>query len=94
MKIDLNTYKANRKYIQNFYKENKDKYSNVVHMISLIAPSIHCPNLVLSFYLAEMIGFIPELTKSIEHLIEQNSYTEILNQPENSPFDKQGKIVV
>lgn len=94
MKIDLNTYSINRKYIQNWYKHNKDKVSGVVEAVALQAPSIHCPCIVLTYFIAEDIGFTEEIVESIESLIKQYGYKEILNQPENSPLDKYGKRVV
>lgn len=58
----------------------------LVSDISLLAPSIHCPNIVLTFYAAEIVGYTPELVKSIEGLIKDYHITEILNQLPGSPF--------
>lgn len=84
MKIDLNIYTVNRKFMRDWIARNP--HHELVSGISLIAPSIHCPNLVLTFYAAEIVGFTPELVKSIEGLIHDYHVTEISNQLPGSPF--------
>lgn len=86
MKLDLNKYssKANKEFIQNIYRASRDR--DMVAVISMVAPSIHCPNIALGFFLAETEGFTPELVTMIERLAFFYKYDEVLNQPLNSPF--------
>lgn len=84
MIVDLNHYLVNKPFIQNWYAEHgKD---NPREVVSLFAPATHCPVIVLAFYISESVGFIPELVLQIESLIKFYGYTQIKNQPENSPF--------
>lgn len=69
--------------MENWIRRNPNQ--DIVAGIAIIAPSIHCPNIVLTFYAAEIIGYTPELIKSIEGLMKQGNI-EVLNQPPGSPF--------
>jgi hypothetical protein len=86
MKIDLNVYAANREFIQRRYEESAERGLDEIYVVSLFAPSIHCPCICLAFFIAEKIGFTPKLVKNIESLIATYGYKEILNQREGSPF--------
>jgi hypothetical protein len=86
MKIDLKTYSINRKFIQNWYKNNKDKSLDIGTIVSLCASATHCPCIALAHYLAEDIGYIPELTGLIDGFIKFYGYTEVLGQKEGSPY--------
>jgi hypothetical protein len=85
LKLDLNTYAVNRPFIQEYYRDHP--YENIDQMVSIWGPAIHCPNIALYFYIAEMVGFTPELVKSIKSMIKQYDY-DIVNQKPGSPFIK------
>jgi hypothetical protein len=84
MKIDLNHYSVNRIPIQLWYSKNKQL--EPVFAVSLWAASQQCPAIVVAFFLAESIGYIPELTNNINNLIKMYGYKQILGQKEDSPF--------
>lgn len=88
MKLDLNSYSINRPYIQSYYKENKHRYKNISELLSSVAVGTHCPLIVLAHFLAEDIGYIPELNDLIVRLTLFYRYTEIKNQKEGSPYIK------
>lgn len=81
MILDLEKYKVNRPFIKRYFKE---KGGDPVYAICLIAATIQCPIIALSFYLAEDIGFTPEIIKTIQGQIDRGYV--VVNQPENSPF--------
>lgn len=86
MTIDLDRYTINKPFIQEWYRKNKDKNDNIRNVVSVWAANTSCPCIVLAFYLAEDVGFIKELTDTIDSLIEFYGYEEILNQPPKSPY--------
>jgi hypothetical protein len=86
MRLDLNKYVVNKAFIQEQWRKSPNR--DIGQVISMVATSTHCPCVVLAFYLAEGIGYTPELTKIIGDLIKFYGYTEILNQSEGSPFLK------
>lgn len=84
MVIDLNKYAINRPFIQQQY--DKEPTRDVVWTVSMWAACTHCPCIVLAFYIAEHIGYTKELVNTIDHLIKDYGYTEILNQLPGSPY--------
>lgn len=84
MRIDLNIYASNRRYIVDWYGKSKNK--NVSYAISFLAPILHCPCIALAFYISETVGFTVELRRIIDRQIESYGYREILNQPDDSPY--------
>ena len=86
MQMDLNKYTVNRKFIQDGYKNSKSGFKNVGEAISIFASSTHCPCIILAFYLAESIGFTPDLVKFIDSQIKYYGYKEIYNQMPGSPY--------
>ena len=81
MILDLDRFAINRKFIQTYYRE---KGGDPEYAVSLMAATILCPIIVLAFYLAEDIGFTPELIKTIDYQMTRG-YT-VINQPQNSPY--------
>lgn len=85
MQLDLDTYaNSSKKSIQNWYRRHSDE--RITDIISIQAACTNCPCIALAFYLAEDIGFTPELIRLIDIFIKSNGYTKILNQPPNSPY--------
>lgn len=84
MIVDLDHYLVNRSFIQKWHQDNGDNQPCLT--VSILAPATHCPCIVLAFYLAETVGFTPEMMSMIEGLIKFYTYSEINHQPENSPF--------
>ncbi len=84
MKLDLDKYRVNRKYIQEEYRRGNEK--SVTKVISSIGAGIHCPLLALAFFLAETETYSPELVKMIDSLIKFYGYTEISGLPKDSPY--------
>lgn len=89
MTIDLKKYAINRPFIQQWYKKNNNY--DISKTISLHAAGMHCPCIALAFYLAEDIGYTPELIRIIDILIKTYDYTEIKNQLPGSPYLTFGK---
>jgi len=86
MILNLETYVINRSFIQNWHNTSDICDADISSGVSKWAASLQCPCLVLYFYLAEDIGYIPEIKESIQRLIDFYGYTEILNQQKESPF--------
>jgi hypothetical protein len=86
MQMDLNKYRVNAKFVQDFYQRNKDYYESIGKLISVCSGVTHCPYVALAFYLSESIGFIPEMVQTIDSQIKYYGYTEILGQSANSPY--------
>jgi hypothetical protein len=84
MKIDLEHYSVHRKSIQMSYKESK--LQDIGFFISMWCACSQFPCIVAAFFLAEDIGFTPELTKLIDSLIKTYHYDEILNQKLDSYY--------
>jgi hypothetical protein len=84
MQLDLNTYSVNRIPIQDWYRWHGDQ--RITDIISIQAAGTHCPCIALAFYLAEDIGYTPELIRLIDIFIKDYGYTEILNQSLDSPY--------
>ena len=82
MKMDLNKYTANKKFIQNFYKKNKN-LRDVEYCVSICAATINCPCIALAFYLGEDIGFTSEILDLIVRLSKSSGYDEFINAPES-----------
>lgn len=81
MRFDLNRFLVNKLFVQNYFKKNGGSPG---YAVSLISATAGCPVIVLAFYLAEDIGFVPELVKTIQTQINRGYRVE--NQPANSPF--------
>ena len=86
MILDLKKYAVNKRFIQDFYRQNKDNNESIGKSIAICSSAIHCPSLALCFYLAEDIGYVPDLIKVIETLISFYGYTQILGQQKDSPY--------
>lgn len=86
MRIDLNRYTFHKKTIKRHYDKHKDDGKGLGYLIAVCAATAPCPNIALTFYLAEIIGFTPEIIRIIDRGIFNNKYTEILGQPDNSPY--------
>jgi hypothetical protein len=84
MKLDLNKYRINAKFIQNWHRNHPDE--DIETMITIQGISVHCPLVIMCFFLAEGIGFTPELTRLIDMFIAYYGYKEILGQSEDSPY--------
>jgi hypothetical protein len=85
MKLDLSKYSINKPFIIAQYKRSITK--NVQEIVSVTAATTHCPCAALAFYMSEHVGFTPEVMGIIEALTEFYGYEEVLNQPENSPYN-------
>jgi hypothetical protein len=83
MKIDLNKYVINKPFVIEWYKKNERSPRETV---SIIGTSTMCPNIVLAFYLADEIGYIPELIDLIDILITFYKITQIDGIVEGSPY--------
>ena len=84
MKLDLDKYSINRAYFQKWFRENGK--GNATGAATMWAPTIHVPCAALGFYLAEDIGYTPELVQYIDNLIKFYGYTKISGQKEGSPY--------
>lgn len=84
MKLDLNLYVINKAFIWQFYENQGRK--DVSDAVSIIAATTHCPVLACLFYMAEHLGYTPEICKKIESLIKFYDYKEIAGQSADSPF--------
>lgn len=83
MLIDLMAYRVQKKEIIRAY--NIATVKDVLEIICVTSPSIHTANVILGFYLAEEIGFTPELVVMIESLIKFYGYMTIKGAPDNMP---------
>lgn len=82
MKVDLNKYIVNKKFVQSFYRQKKSLY-DVGSTVGLLATSTGCPCVVVAFYLGEDIGFTEELVAIIGRLVKFYGYTEIIGASES-----------
>jgi len=89
MQIDLNKYRVNASFIQNWYKDHPDE--NVETMITIWAIALHCPIIILAHFLSEDIGYTPELVDLIDRQTKYYGYKEILGQLPGSPYLTFGK---
>jgi hypothetical protein len=83
MTIDLDAYRVQKQAIVRAYKLAISK--DVLEIICLTSPATHTANVVMAFYLAEEIGFTPELVEMITRLIKFYGYTSIKGAPESCP---------
>lgn len=84
MKLDLRKYRVNEPFIKMLYYNDPDK--DAAKVVAQGASAAHCPCAVLAFYLADHIGYTPELIKTINTLIKFYSYDQIIGQSPNSPY--------
>jgi hypothetical protein len=84
MEIDLNKYANNRTPVQNWYRDCN--YDNISLAISIWAGGTMCPCICLAFYLAEDMGYTPELIRLINIFIKEYRYEKIHGQKSDSPF--------
>ena len=84
MLIDLDKYRAHKTYTQIWYRQNA--HLGLSTAISIWAPSTHCPCIAVAFFIADDIGYTPELIRIIDILIKSYNYKRILGQGENSPY--------
>ncbi len=83
MNIDLIKYARNKAAVQR--EVERGKYADPVDIVNNLGPTIFCPNVVLAFYLAEIIGFTPGIVENINTLIKFNGYLTITGCPNNAP---------
>jgi len=84
MEIDLNLYSHYSKFVKEWYARNSEQGTGWT--IGILAASTFCPCIAIAFYLAEDLGFTPQLVNSINILIDSYGYKKILNQQPGSPF--------
>lgn len=84
MKMDLDKYSINRSIIQKEYDRSGVK--SIRDFLSIWSASTHCPLICMAFYLAEEIGYTPELIDIIDSTVKFYGYTEVLGQKEGSPY--------
>lgn len=84
MKIDLETYSANKKFIMD-WAVNKGG-NDPASQIGMVASITFVPAIVCAYWIGEATGYPDKVQKSIKSLIDFYGYTEILNKPPNAPF--------
>lgn len=84
MTIDLNKTRVQASFMRRIYHRDTVKDAN--KRVSEIAGAVQTPCIALAFYLAEDIGYTPELTFLIDTLIKFYRYDQILGQKEDSPY--------
>lgn len=84
MHIDLGAYEGSKNLIVNWLSGRDPK--DLMHNISKIAVSTHCPCIVVAYFAGDALGWTEELVKHIKSLIEFYGYSEIANKPEGSPI--------
>jgi hypothetical protein len=83
-KIDLSNYEVQRKPILNWYKRNQ--HQKLSFIVSMWAATNQCPAIIGAFFLAEELGFPPEMIRIIDILIQTHRYDGIYGQSKNSPY--------
>lgn len=83
MLIDLNSYRIQKREIIRAYgiATNKD----LREIICVTSPAIHTANVILAFYLAEEIGWSPELIEIVQGLVKFYGYATIKGAPDDMP---------
>lgn len=84
MKIDLETYSANKKYIQDW--ATTKGASDPAGCIAILASVTFCPVIVVAYWVGEVSGWPPKVMQSIKSIKEFYGYTEIENKPPGAPF--------
>lgn len=84
MKVDITKYEANKAAIQRWYRSKGQ--GNLVDFIPMVSCSTMVPCIVVAFYLAEIIGFTPDMISYIQSLIAFYGYTQIVGKPDNCPI--------
>ena len=83
MRIDLNTYKVNKKFIQDKYLEQPD--CDIGTLISTLACGTMCPCIVVAYWIGEISGWHQDAVDAIKRLTKFYGYKEIVNKPDGSP---------
>jgi hypothetical protein len=84
VKLNLDHYSVNRKFVQQWYRDNS--HEEVGMAISILACATHCPAIVVAHYIAEEFGYTPEIMETIDRLTQFYGYKEIKNQILTSPY--------
>lgn len=84
MTIDIDTYSANKDFIQ---KHFLSRYQNdPSRAVGQLASVTHVPCIVVAYYIGPLCDWHPDLINTIKSLISFYGYTDIQNKPEGSPL--------
>lgn len=84
MTVNIDTYSANKKFIQDlFLNRYKDDPSRAISQISAVT---FVPCIVVAYYIGEVSDWHPDVIKTIKSLISFYGYTRIDNKPEGAPL--------
>ena len=82
---DLNKFSLARKAsVQNWYT-NLGYLNGDDKAVAMAAVFSGCPNVVVTYWIAEVAGWNEVLTKHLRSVVNYYGYTDIFNTPENSP---------
>ena len=84
MVIDLDTYAANKKYIQDHVLRHGKKDPGFA--IAMVSAVTHVPVIVCAYWAGEVLDWPESIVKTIKGLIDFYSYSEIKNRPKNAPI--------
>jgi hypothetical protein len=87
MKIDIESYKVSKGYIQTLYLNNVHKNEPLgltISMLSAIPPYVPC--IVVAFWIGEACNWHPDVIECIKRLKEFYGYEDIANKPDGSPI--------
>lgn len=84
MKIDLEAYSANKKFIMD-WAVNKGG-NDPAGQISILASITFVPAIVCAYWIGEATGYPDKVQQHIKSIIDFYGYTEIENKPPNAPF--------
>lgn len=84
MRMNIDSYKVNKAFVQKWYEDNKDKME-IGMIISSLACSTMCPCVVIAYWVGESANWPKEVIETIERLTKFYGYSEIVGKPEGSP---------
>lgn len=86
MRINLETYKLSKKFIQETYIS---RYKNDLDFgISFLSAVTYVPVIVCAFYIGEVDGWSDKILNIIDRMTDFYGYKEILGIPESYPDRK------
>lgn len=84
MTIDLNTYDANKKFIQDWAVTKGANDPSAA--IAMVASITFVPAIVCAYWIGEATGWPESVLHSIKVITDFYGYTEIVNKPQSCPI--------
>lgn len=84
MRIDIDTYSANKKFVIDWFHSKGGK--DIGRTISVMASATMVPCIVIAYWLGEETNWDKIAIERIQGLIDFYGYTQIDNKPKGSPI--------